>query len=75
MSREPRAFPRSADSETARGSDGMTLRDYYAGRAMQAMLGEMVTAVAREDIELPVALERTARLSFAVADAMMKARG
>jgi hypothetical protein len=51
---------------------GMTLRDYFAARAMQGQLSifENVTALAREQIKL----EDVCIASYEVADAMMKAR-
>jgi hypothetical protein len=52
---------------------GMTLRDYFAAKAMQGQLSirENVTAIAREQIKL----EDVCIASYEVADAMMKARG
>ena len=51
---------------------GMTLRDYFAAKAMQGQLSilENVTALAREQIKL----EDVCIASYEVADAMMKAR-
>ena len=53
--------------------NGMTLRDYFAAKAMQGQLSifENVTALAREQIKL----EDVCIASYEVADAMMKARG
>jgi hypothetical protein len=53
-------------------SYGMTLRDYFAAKAMQGQLSirENVTALAREQIKL----EDVCTVSYEVADAMMKAR-
>ena len=52
---------------------GMTLRDYFAAKAMQGQLSilENVTALAREQIKL----EDVCIASYEVADAMLKARG
>ena len=52
---------------------GMTLRDYFAAKAMQGQLSilENVTALAREQIKL----EDVCIASYEVADAMIKARG
>ena len=52
--------------------NGMTLRDYFAAKAMQGQLSilENVTALAREQIKL----EDVCIASYEVADAMMKAR-
>jgi len=51
---------------------GMTLRDYFAAKAMQGQLSilQNVTALAREQIKL----EDVCIASYEVADAMMKAR-
>jgi hypothetical protein len=52
--------------------DGMTLRDYFAAKAMQGQLSilENVMALAREQIKL----EDVCIAAYEVADAMMKAR-
>jgi hypothetical protein len=52
--------------------NGMTLRDYFAAKAMQGQLSilENVTALAREQIKL----EDVCIASYEVADAMMKVR-
>ena len=52
---------------------GMTLRDYFAAKAMQGQLSilQNVTALAREQIKL----EDVCIASYEVADAMLKARG
>jgi hypothetical protein len=52
---------------------GMTLRDYFAAKAMQGQLSilENVTALAREQIKL----EDVCIASYEVADAMLNARG
>jgi hypothetical protein len=60
------------DSQSMSVGYGMTLRDYFAARAMQGQLSifENVTALAREQIKL----EDVCIASYEVADAMMKAR-
>ena len=45
--------------------DGMTLRDYFAGKAMQAMMS---------DPNLDMGCNTVATLSYRMADAMMKVR-
>jgi len=52
--------------------EGMTLRDYFAAKAMQGQLSirENLIALAREQIKL----EDVCLDSYAVADAMLKAR-
>jgi hypothetical protein len=69
------AFPTAQYADGVRPSgfdNGMTLRDYFAAKAMQGQLSifENVTALAREQIKL----EDVCIASYEVADAMMKAR-
>ena len=47
------------------GGDGMTLRDYFAAKAMQGMMND-------PNIDMPCG--EVARLAYKMADAMMKAR-
>ena len=62
-----KAFPWSIDNgETIRGEKGMDLRDYFAAKAMQAILSN--PDYTSEDRVL-------ASSSYNVADAMMKVRG
>ena len=73
-----RAFPQVYEYTQEDGTKakivryGMTLRDYFAARAMQAQLSifENVTALAREQIKL----EDVCIASYEVADEMMRAR-
>jgi hypothetical protein len=70
------AFSRPASEAHQHGmhapQEGMTLRDYFAAKAMQGQLSifENVTALAREQIKL----EDVCIASYEVADAMLKAR-
>ena len=59
------AFP-AMHFDLAEGEHGMTLRDYFAAKAMQGMLSE------NSGIRYPN--EELAMFAYAVADAMMKAR-
>ena len=65
------AFP-TPDANFVNKNWGMTLRDYFAAKAMQGQLSilENVIALAREQIRL----EDVCIVSYEVADAMMKAR-
>jgi hypothetical protein len=47
--------------------EGMTLRDYFSARAMQALLSDT-------DWRLDMDIEDTAKAAYMTADAMMKAR-
>jgi hypothetical protein len=51
---------------------GMTLRDYFAAKAMQAAFAEMLREKPREGAA--AAIEASAVIAYRVADAMMKAR-
>ena len=80
MNNEP-AFPVpsyvNADGETHDVSfQGMTLRDYFAAKAMQAMLSspEFLVVVTADQAVGGNAKDRVSNVSFAYADAMMKAR-
>jgi hypothetical protein len=51
--------------ETIEAQDGMSLRDHFAGLAMQAMLGNCGSLCSHV---------KTAELAYSMADAMLKAR-
>ena len=55
------AFPNAAFGSTRNEQQGMTLRDYFAAKAMQALVAKSY-------------FDTTARLAYEIADAMMKAR-
>ena len=59
------AFPRDHAHD---GHNGMSMRDYYAGKAMAAILSTMHQGIRPCDVGL------MAKDAFAVADAMLKAR-
>jgi hypothetical protein len=63
MSNEKQAFPNGYHGEEHKG---MTLRDYFAARAMQCM-GELKTKPYSN-------LQPTAEMAYQMADAMMKVR-
>ena len=58
------AFPTLADNGHAMNQDGMTLRDYFAAKAMQGMMVE---------VEQP-RCHYIAEVSYKMADAMLEAR-
>ena len=63
------AFPVSSDNYASPDSIGMTLRDYFAAKAMQGILaGEH--PISRDNDPLPI----VAQVAYAQADAMLKAR-
>ena len=64
------AFPWTADDgEKIRGEKGMTLRDYFAAKAMQSFLSHLVKQGWYADD-----LNDVAETSYRMANAMMKAR-
>jgi hypothetical protein len=60
----PPAFPNESNAGNIWNDKGMTLRDYFAAKAMQGLLSSDVNAK----------LEDFAKQSYKVADAMLKAR-
>lgn len=70
------AFPTN-DTHTpengwSRAKDGMTLRDYFAAKAMQGLIG---CAHWREGLDENGASDFTAFAAYQMADAMLKVRG
>jgi len=59
------AFPRPYSGTSQFAQVGMTLRDYFASKAMQAMMS---------DPNLDMGCNTVATLSYRMADEMMKAR-
>lgn len=71
-----RAFP--VENPRVTEQPGMTLRDYFAAKAMQAMVEATVLDVARDRTGDPdrmnKALRNSASLSYMIADAMIEQR-
>lgn len=61
------AFPTLADNGHKMNQDGMTLRDYFAAKAMIAFWLEDVSACQRDP-------KHVASYAYEMADAMLKAR-
>ena len=59
------AFPNVHDPKTGSMSHGMSLRDYFAAKALQAMIAEP---------SLKATPEEFAERAYMVAEAMLKAR-
>ena len=55
------------------GSDGMTLRDYFAAKALTTMFYPAIMESIRTDVDLDC--DRVAGFAYTMADAMLKARG
>ena len=66
------AFPRPHSGSTQYAQEGMTLRDYFAAKAMQGIATLLPMAATMNDV-IPSHL-MIAENSYAIADAMMKAR-
>ena len=66
MKNEP-AFP-AMHFDLAENEHGMTLRDYFAAKAMPAILEQMDVCNGKE-------LSNSAWIAYQMADAMLKARG
>ena len=72
------AFPNApSDPGYTKWDEGISLRDWFAGQAMQALVGSMLTEKTRTkyNINKPEHLDCVALDSYAIADAMIKARG
>jgi hypothetical protein len=59
------AFPRPTSGVDQYAQTGMTLRDYFAAKALQGIL---------TDAEIAMGISEIAELAYKYADAMMKAR-
>lgn len=60
---------------TSNRHDGMTLRDYFAAKAFQVIMSQVLEAAAKEGITLPIEKwEYFATSCYGAADAMLKAR-
>jgi hypothetical protein len=60
------AFPSPRDPKTGSDDKGMSLKDYFAAHAMQAMIAEP---------SLKATPDEFAKKAYQIADAMLKARG
>ena len=65
------AFPQALDAGGYIGSEGMTLRQYYAGQALVQFLALQGEAWSGKRIPQPMA-EQIAENCFRVADAMLR---
>ena len=67
-SKTPQAFPYSGVGDELNYSKGMTLRDYFAAKAMQGILTATLTP------NTVWSQDEAAETAYNVADAMLKAR-
>lgn len=63
------AFPVNSDNHAPIASTGMTLRDYFAAKAMAVVWSEIP-----DDVDRDFALLRLGIYAYEMADAMLKAR-
>ena len=63
----PAAFPRPFSGTTQYAQDGMTLRDYFAAKAMQGLLSD-------PDWRVGTNIDDTVYAAYKAADVMLKAR-
>ncbi len=73
------AFPRTADAIAHENRqfdlDGMSLRDFFAGMALQGILANATLSCGPwVEFDLPDAVEATAHAAYQMADAMCAAR-
>lgn len=66
---DPLAFP---NSSTGDPRDGMYLRDYFAAKALQSVLGSLKGCIVRE--EFPGDFASYAESAYKIADAMLAER-
>ena len=70
------AFPNEGFNGWGKPFEGMTLRDYFAAKAMQAVYAKNWDMFMDETFETPEeVVSGTANDAYALADAMLKARG
>ena len=62
-----KAFPTLADNGHSDTQDGMDLRDYFAAKAMQALITQIESGKESQIAAIP-------SISYDIADEMMKAR-
>lgn len=62
-----KAFPTLADNGHSDTQDGMDLRDYFAAKAMQALITQIESGKESQIAAIP-------SISYDIADVMMKAR-
>ena len=69
------AFPKTPFIEVGTPQNGMTLRDYFAAKAMQAIMGDRKEQnYWAEDYSIDEMMQFTAERAYEQADAMLKAR-
>jgi hypothetical protein len=67
----PLAFPQMSPTTDHSDFQGMTIRDVFAGQAMQSIIAQAVAQLGGSVLENDDAIVEAVRLSYRVADAMM----
>lgn len=72
----PKAFPSKTKATNDPDHKGMTLRDYFAAKAMQAMQAspELMQIITSEEVKDKTYLDKIAIKAYDQADSMLKAR-
>ena len=65
----PVQYSNEADGPTVMPSEGMSLRDYFAGMAMQGSIGIALEGYSSDTVKTTIG-----KFSYDIADAMLKAR-
>jgi len=74
MDKDKAAFPLHDAGHGSAFDKGMTLRDYFAAKAMQGMFANPDDSHEQYDLNYKDYTEEIARCAYCMADAMMKAR-
>ena len=69
------AFPNITPDMNIQGGPGMTLRDYFAAKAMQGLCSKKNVQEDFKDLDVKLLVKQIALDSYLMADAMLKARG
>jgi len=65
------AFPSHETSDTYNDQQGMTLRDYFAGKALQGLCASFPNVASRD---LRMFIDEAPATAYMLADAMLRAR-
>ena len=74
MSKEDNGGPAFPSEDHDGYTPGMSLRDYFAAKAMQSLIGTLTAGNTADVLEGIVGGKRISKAAFMYADAMLKAR-
>ncbi|KAB0538082.1 hypothetical protein [Pseudochrobactrum saccharolyticum] len=69
------AFPIIGTENTNYVHEGMTLRDYFAAKALPVLLSELYAQSVRRNVRYEDAYAAASKAAYELADAMLAARG